>query len=668
MEATPAKNEVLLWPPPPPHSIEGLPIPPPPDDTDEDTIDLFAVINAPGCESDKPLRVAKGGLEIHPSKVVFDSDSLYSSSSRDVQKRIVLDLQRAYARTSGGRELAVKEWADENQNRGILRLRLRCKKAKCKLQFQVNWETTQNHWFITRQCENLVHTCPPPKPSQAAKMTKMNADKNADKTVVDAGQKKRKSSSAKINNGARNHDIKNGLEDNSDQGSNSDSHVPPASCVTLEPPPENKLVTETDHVEAELLAADLRDWIPPFIISNTDAVPAPPTVHPAQSYKYITVKHVQQPAPPPIASVEIPCIPTKPPAATHFFPETEHAQPTHGYGRFHPLLEHSPLDPSQMLSPSNAMGSSHLNVTSEVAFEILDSPHVVRLDAGSRLAGASDGTMSAPIGVPSTMRVSNNYEHAQQYFQQPTAATKPGQTTKHYPSPQNHHPPVSPLVPSRAFLQGGSDFVHDNVALNYASIGANSLAMMSVEEEETIDKGYVATFNGEYHKTEPPVSNLEDGMSVLSEAEVLTIGSVSSRNWMNGVQQSRVPPVELYSSTFGSWSDGRFRPGMAHSQYPAPTMNNVGSSINHYNNNMSVNDQTMLSLTDSVRNMLSLESDANAAGMLPQFYHKDANRGEESKSAVTSRESATPQGILAADFFTPPSFNHGSSSRTSASP
>ena len=70
------------------------------------------------------------------------------TNSREVQRHIVADLQRAYARTSQGRELAVKEWADENQNRGILCLRLRCKKAKCKIQlgkYQQFWSNTARH-------------------------------------------------------------------------------------------------------------------------------------------------------------------------------------------------------------------------------------------------------------------------------------------------------------------------------------------------------------------------------------------------------------------------------------------------------------------------------------------------------------------------------------------
>jgi hypothetical protein len=68
--------------------------------------------------------------------------------------------------------------------------------------------------------------------------------------------------------------------------------------------------------------------------------------------------------------------------------------------------------------------------------------------------------------------------------------------------------------------------------------GANSLEMMSVEVDDTIDKGHLSSNDGDYHRLDHQVSALEDGMSVLSEIDscLLTIGIISSKNWMNGLQ------------------------------------------------------------------------------------------------------------------------------------
>ncbi|KAL7566828.1 hypothetical protein ACA910_021329 [Epithemia clementina (nom. ined.)] len=762
MSNSSSANEVLLWPPPP-ETFEGT--------SDESTLfnhnnnnndelanttptfDLFACIHTPGAEDDD-VQVAPGGglLEIHPTKVVFDNSSaLYPSCTREVQKRIVSDLQRAYARTSQGRELAVKEWADGSQNRGILRLRLRCKKAKCRLQFQVNWETQLKHWFITRQCQNLVHTCPLPKPKSNSgngntstngghkrKTSSLNGKNGTTKNVVEPPNEETShtdlsavvdmngihhrhhhrrddsyysgtvtpeaaTSSAEWNDmvvcgndttGNHNHNNYNHHHDaivpppppitsynvvsnhhhshhhphnhspyhdttsysttNQDAGtsalapapssmphasvlstvhhdapappevavSSSEYYVPPAAAAA---PVPHVVVTDADRAEAELLATDLRQWIPPPTTTTHGEMPPPLATtaittstailgssnnnsHPSQQ------DHLGVSASSPPLTLPLPLTTNAPAAAaaTTLVPQ-QHVDPSFASVVTMPPQQHHhqlydenheslmPPPPMQSLSILNEIHySMQQQQQQQLPPESAPAPHHVPSSFTAQPPAAT-------IQIPTTIStITENHQH------------------RYHP----HHPvaPPSPMTPSR-YLSG--EF--DSTEAAGMSIGANSTAM-SIEQPNTPGGGgggrtaADGDYNEEGEEKRGPSSGLyphgeTDGMSVLSESEsnMMTLGSVSSKYWMNSLPN--IPHANFSRLTsdnynsIGSWFvDNKSSIGRRQtSQSNMPNTNNsnhtnnggaTGSTV--YNNNFSINDLTMASLTDSVRNMLSI--------------------------------------------------------------
>ena len=756
-------NEILWWPPP---SCRPVTTTTPGGEEEEPLLDLFACIHAPGSDENDIYVTRNGLLEIHPSKVVFDSTRLYPSCSRQVQKRIVADLQECHAQTSGGRELAVKEWADESQNRGILRLRLRCKKAKCRLQFQVNWETQKNHWFITRQCQNLVHTCP--LPSSTTTNTKAAKEGRKKTTTSTNGTKKR----AAPTNGT--HDSFGSNHNNNPApltetapstmllsppvppatpaapvGIPTGVHVVPMNSAATNPvaavPPTTTpllpipgggvpqplqpglaavapsttttaltaapiattvplvVVTDADRAEAELLATDLQGWVPP---PPTATLPVPTTTttqplpqHPQQSLPQPSFMGTTTTTTmtDPVVLQQHPPGPASPaPLQTLSIPSPHHHHPHHPQSTV--MEQQVPM--AQPVSSSNTMAPPP--TTS------IHIPHTI---------------VSTTTGTATTTATTPPHHHQEQveYLQPLQAPSSP------LSSPSRYHHPSTTAATINEYEQSAAGM----------SIGANSTAMMSLDDQEDELKDDPAAGGA---------SGETDGMSVLSESEsnMLTLGSVSSKYWMNGLPQ--IPHANLsrltsdHYNSIGSWFvDGnpftttttsskhslnrRPQPVSSSSSHPmamaapppaiplastttsttsitqAPTTT-IGMSqqqqqqqhqqhrdslysanATNSTNNFSINDLTMTSLTDSVRNMLSIVGNhegGSLSGLMGSGWTRSGSVSQpaappegqqvqvpqQQQDAVTLAEakSSDPSprmGILAADFYTPPPTSTG---------
>ena len=132
---------MLLWPPP-----TCL------DKYDGQRVDLLALIppnrfdelNLPNREQ----QVA--GLTLRADRVIMDRER-YSDYERMTQHKLSDDIQASCREQ--GHVISVKEWADKNQHRGTLRLRLRCRSSACRFQFQLNWDSKAGFWYISRRRE-----------------------------------------------------------------------------------------------------------------------------------------------------------------------------------------------------------------------------------------------------------------------------------------------------------------------------------------------------------------------------------------------------------------------------------------------------------------------------------------------------------------------------------
>jgi hypothetical protein len=121
-------------------------------------------------EQERDLYFEQGGLKILPDKIIFDK-TIYTDHSRDTQKLLALHLQLSCQEQQQQQQqqgcvhyryppISVKEWANSSQQRDTLRLRLRCRNAKCSFQFQINWDCRAEHWYISRRrCGNFEHSC-----------------------------------------------------------------------------------------------------------------------------------------------------------------------------------------------------------------------------------------------------------------------------------------------------------------------------------------------------------------------------------------------------------------------------------------------------------------------------------------------------------------------------
>lgn len=137
---------MLLWPPPT-LNYNG------------ERVDLLALI-PPNKFDDFSLPNREqhiAGLTLRGDRIIMDGQR-YPDCERDTQHKLSDDIQASCREQ--GHCISVKEWADKNQHRGTLRLRLRCRHAACRFQFQLNWDSKLEVWYISRRrCGTFVHTC-----------------------------------------------------------------------------------------------------------------------------------------------------------------------------------------------------------------------------------------------------------------------------------------------------------------------------------------------------------------------------------------------------------------------------------------------------------------------------------------------------------------------------
>jgi hypothetical protein len=142
-----SQQQPILWPPP---DVQY----------DGERVDLLKLIppnrfddySAP-CSEHKVVP----GVTIRADRVILES-SRYPDCNRSTQRILSDDIQACCHEQ--GHTLSVKEWADQNQHRGTLRLRLRCRNSRCRFQFQLNWDSKNSVWYISRRrCGTFLHTC-----------------------------------------------------------------------------------------------------------------------------------------------------------------------------------------------------------------------------------------------------------------------------------------------------------------------------------------------------------------------------------------------------------------------------------------------------------------------------------------------------------------------------
>jgi len=622
-------NEVLLWPKLSDQEKQASTF-----ETRQE-LDLFRVINAPGKDEQASVQ-GPGPVEIFPSKLVFDSTTLYKDSSKATQEIIVEDLKRCYERTSGGRELAVKEWANENQNRGILRLRLRCKKAQCKLQFQVNWDREQMHWFISRQCENLYHTCPPPKPK---------APRNSSRTA----RTKRKTGvnhRNKMNGGSSHPPV---AVTAAAQSVLSNPSVLPGAIP--EDPPH---MSEDDKIEKELLVDDLRPWMPPDATQSATTAPqqppattaqtthtSPPPAHQPQEQQQVDAAvpaayPAHQTSSADLLPPEVAAAYEDPNAIPEIIPSTV-TNPAM------PPSNPPPSDQTAMAPPPDQTAMEPTPDQTAMApppFPSVSIPQQVPSTIQGHMVPSSIQTgnpSEMPPPPPPTMSGQISHVHHQQ---QQAVGHAPGQQQQQQQYQiqflQSGPSPFSPLG-------GASGTAY--MDMNNMSIGANSISNMSIEQNQSDGQMRAAQ-----QQQQPPQSFAElaseDG-SVMSDTSHMTVGSATSKLWMN---VPAVPPngnVRLQSDNFssiGSWFDSKATVNSGANPPPAipfqqPLEQIASGGTAAPGNTITINDLTMNSITDSVKNILSL-----------------VGKTSSEESAINESMPA-PQTILAADFFTPPTSN-----------
>lgn len=147
----------LLWPPPIDDHLSKQ------GNGNEETerVDLLGLI-PPNSFDDYsvPNREQKvAGVTLRADRVIMDRER-YPDCDRSTQHKLSDDIQASCREQ--GYCISVKEWADKNQHRGTLRLRLRCRSSACRFQFQLNWDSKVGFWYISRRrCGTFVHTCKP---------------------------------------------------------------------------------------------------------------------------------------------------------------------------------------------------------------------------------------------------------------------------------------------------------------------------------------------------------------------------------------------------------------------------------------------------------------------------------------------------------------------------
>lgn len=150
-------STLLLWPPP---TCENK--------YDGQRVDLLGLI-PPNRFDDfsVPNREHQiAGVTLRADRVIMDRER-YPDCERSTQHKLSDDIQASCREQ--GHCISVKEWADKNQHRGTLRLRLRCRSSACRFQFQLNWDSKASVWYISRRrCGTFVHTCQPVKGAQSS--------------------------------------------------------------------------------------------------------------------------------------------------------------------------------------------------------------------------------------------------------------------------------------------------------------------------------------------------------------------------------------------------------------------------------------------------------------------------------------------------------------------
>mmetsp|Transcript_2871 Transcript_2871/g.5578 ORF Transcript_2871/g.5578 Transcript_2871/m.5578 type:complete len:342 (-) Transcript_2871:198-1223(-) len=187
---------LILWPPP---TVAGF-------DKDQ-RVDLLELV-PPNRFDDFSLPNREqqiAGVTLRADRVIMDRER-YPDCERATQHKLSDDIQASCREQ--GHCMSVKEWADKNQHRGTLRLRLRCRSSACRFQFQLNWDSKAQFWYISRRrCGTFVHTCVP-QSCQPVKKT-VAADVNAKRHLNDSSSSNKRartspsttnSSTAVINN------------------------------------------------------------------------------------------------------------------------------------------------------------------------------------------------------------------------------------------------------------------------------------------------------------------------------------------------------------------------------------------------------------------------------------------------------------------------------------
>lgn len=335
--------------------------------------------------------------------------------------------------------------------------------------------------------------------------------------------------------------------------------------IPEEQPP---LMNDSDRIEAELLFEDLREWVAPEMHPSAAAVNGPALLS----------------SPGALSSPGIPLA-----VPTVVLPHAVASSPE----------EHPNGMPEVILSAANDDDKQILPVPPVESLSIPQPTNEMLPPTSLLNAAVQQSSIQAT--------------ELQQRSKQQTTTLQPQQPHLDPSSPTSHKSGYAAPVVSE---QGSM------------SIGANSYSCMSLEFGD----------HGDTRAAVPlylqPIDLLEDGsvqtadhMSVTSDSSeflMLTLGSASSKLWMNPLSQGSI----------NAWFDRNRRPSFPPPAIPPAIGSNPHTSSG--NQNITINDHTMTSVTDSLKQMLSLN--------------------EKTTSLESSYAATRPsmESILTPDFFSPP--------------